>query len=223
MGTARLLMLTAACSLVFTGCNPTVHAPESSISKVKGGVGAYEEHSSGVTNLGNQRNFEQDMAIEGEVSSGCVEAWRKGLKGDEKGAMKQLNDLSQRYPNVGTISFMKGQILDHLGKKEQAIAFYQQAITGKEFSTIHIFKLAEALRVTHRDKEAIEQYNRLLAAAPDFVPGKLGLAKSLLAVDKNSKQAREQLESAVKIPVDDKKTIAEAQALLDQMNGKTTN
>lgn len=217
MGNARLFMLFGV-SLALSSCTPSVHAPDSAISKVKGGTGAYEEHSESVTNLGNQRNFEQDMAIEGEVSQGCVEAWRKGLAHDEKGAMKQLNELGQKYPNVGTIQFMKGQVLDYLGKKEQAITFYKQAITGKEFSTMHLFKLAEALRKTHKDTEAAEQYKRLIASAPDFIPGRIGLAKSLLAVDKHSPEAREQLNETLKIDGDFK----EAKDMLSAMDAKST-
>jgi len=183
---------------------------------VKQGKEAFEEHTNAVVVLNKQSSFEADMTVEAEVSKGCVEAWRKALAGDKKGALAQLDQMSQQYPNISTITFMKGQVLDHCGDKKEAIEFYRKSVTNKEFSTIHIFKLAEALRATNQNQEAAVEYRRLLTMAPDFPPGKIGLAKALLATDKKSAEARKELESVADNGEDiDKK---EAQKLLAQMN-----
>jgi tetratricopeptide (TPR) repeat protein len=190
-------------SVLIAGCNTTVEAPKNNSLTKLSMTGQQSQNQADSQPLASEQqsheNFEAEMEIEGEVSKRCVEAWRKALKGDKKGALADLDTLSKTYPNVATITFMKGQVLDHLGDKKEAIAFYKQAITNNEFSTMRIFKLAEALRATNQNAEAVKEYRRLLAIAPDFVPGKIGLAKSLLATDKASPEAKKQLESALTI------------------------
>jgi predicted Zn-dependent protease len=173
-----------------------VQAPSTPLSAVtiKGGTGV---PSAGSAEVQSENASEAEMDMEGDVSKGCVEAWRKALKGDEKGAMSQLDSLSRKYPGVSTVVFMKGQVMDHLGKKKEAVEYYKQAVSPKEFSTLHIFKLAEALRATQQNQDAITQYRRLNKLAPDFAPGHIGLAKSLLSIDKNSKEATSELDGVV--------------------------
>jgi predicted Zn-dependent protease len=204
------LVLLACCSL--TACNARVQPSSSAVGSVTSGAETVQ--GSREADLSSQENFQADMAIEGEVSDGCVQAWRKALKGDEKGAMAQLDEMSKKYPKVVTVTFMKGQVLDHLGRKAEAAKYYRAAVTDKEFSTIHCFKLAEALRESHQNKEAADEYRRILKSAPEFVPGKIGLAKSLIATDKHSPEARQQLEDAQKI---DPKS-AEVKQLLQSIN-----
>jgi predicted Zn-dependent protease len=156
--------------------------------------GANPPHAEGTAGLESQNNSEAEMEMEGAVAKGCVEAWRKALAGDEKGAMSQLDQLGKTYPNVTTVVFMKGQVLEHLGKKQEAIEFYKKAVGEKEFSTIHIFKLAEALRTTNQNKDAVVQYRRLIELAPGFGPGHIGLAKALFALDKNSPEVQKEVD-----------------------------
>jgi predicted Zn-dependent protease len=213
MGHPRLFLSIIAL-LMLSGCSTTV--PNSAMGDVKRGEETFGQHTNAVVALNKQGSFEADMTLEGEVSKGCVEAWRKALAGDKKGALAQLDQMGRQYPNISTITFMKGQVLDHCGDKKEAIEFYRNAVTNKEFSTIHIFKLAEALRATNQNQEAAVEYRRLLVSAPDFPPGKIGLAKALLATDKKSSEARKELESVVDSGEDlDKK---EAEKLLAQMN-----
>jgi tetratricopeptide (TPR) repeat protein len=134
-----------------------------------------------------------DAEMESEVSKQCLTAWRLELKGDEKEAMALLNTLNQKYPKLGTVELMMGQVMDHAGKPKEAIKFYKEAVRDDEFSSIHTFKLAEALRTTGDAAEASVQYRKLINAAPDFLDARLGLAKSLLVKDKNSSEARLQI------------------------------
>jgi len=203
MDTARFLMACVLAATVLGGCTTTVQAPSSSLGKVT--TAAVPEilpdaEQRARAGLGRSENsLDAEMTIEGEVSGACVHAWRTGLAGDKKGALAELDALSQKYPNVSTVSFMKGQVLAHFGDKEEAIKYYRQAATDKEFSAVRVFKLAEELRAVKRDKEAVIEYRRLLACQPDFVPGKVGLAKVLLDQDKSSAEAKKELESALSI------------------------
>jgi predicted Zn-dependent protease len=150
------------------------------------------------------------MVMEDEISTKCLAAWRIGIAGDLKTAMAQLDALSQKYPKVPTILSMQGQLLDHFGKKQEAIKYYRKAGGGREFSTLNEFKLAEDLRKTKQDKEAIVYYRRLLECDSKFVPAKIGLAKTLLDIDKSSLEAKKELEAALAIEPNNK----EAQELL---------
>jgi tetratricopeptide (TPR) repeat protein len=138
-----------------------------------------------------------DAQAEAAVSEGCVSAWRKALAGDEEGAMAQLHDLDKKYPGLQTTRFMMGQVSERVGKKGESLQYYREAAKGADFNTIHIFKFAEALRTTGDAKGAIVEYRRLLSLLPDFPEGKLGLAKSLLAIDKKSKEARQKVEEVL--------------------------
>jgi tetratricopeptide (TPR) repeat protein len=191
MTSPRLILFVVA-SMMLSSCTTSVQAP-SNIGSVKISDGNSAVPSGGANEAESQNASEAEMEMEGVVSKGCVEAWRKALKGDEKGSMSQLNDLGKRYPGVTTITFMKGEVMEHLGKKKEAVEFYKQSVGAKEFSMLHIFKLAEALRKTGQNKDAIVQYKRLVKIQPDFAPGHLGLGSSLLALDKNSTEGKEEL------------------------------
>lgn len=130
-----------------------------------------------------------DMDAETVISTECVAAWRRELKGDTKGALKQLEDLNTKYPRMTTIAMMQGQICEHAGRKEEAVKFYRAAVRGSEFSTLHQFKLAQALRKAGKSKEAEDSYRKVVKAAPDFTPGKLGLARALFEQDQKSAEA----------------------------------
>lgn len=122
---------------------------------------------------------QMDMNAEAEVSEACVKAWRTALKGDEKGALSQLDQLAKKYPNVGTIAMIRGQIYQRYGDQKGAIECYRQAVSVNEFDSFNRFKLAESLRNSGNSKQALPHYRRLLKSAPDFIDGKLGLAKAL--------------------------------------------
>jgi tetratricopeptide (TPR) repeat protein len=156
---------------------------------------------------------EGDMATMEVVSNGCLTAWRKACAGDEAGSIAMLNDLDKHYPGVLTIQMMTGQVYDHFGKNKEAIEHYKRAITGNEFSSLHVFKLAEAMRKNGDYKGAEGYYRKVLQNAPKFGAAQVGLARCLLATDKQSTEARTLLSEAA----DDEQSAKDAHALLNQL------
>lgn len=141
------------------------------------------------------------------VFNGCLAAWRKCLHGDQPGAMKDLNELDRKYPKTTTIQFMMGQVLDHSGKKHEAVKYYQRALSNSEPNSMYLFKLAEARRASGDIKGAIVEYKRLLELLPNFVPAKLGLARSLQQLDPESPQAIKQIQEALKLEPQNKEAL----------------
>lgn len=167
-----------------TSCSGRVTAPHLS-SPVQ--VTSQSQPSPELERVQNQ----SDSALLAVISGACLEAWRKELAGDEAGAVKQLKELDRKYPRVSTVRFMLGQVMEHSGKKAEAIKYYREAVSQSDFDSMHVFKLAESLRTAGNAKDAIPYYRKLLNGAPDFTEGKLGLAKSLAAVDPKSPEAHE--------------------------------
>jgi predicted Zn-dependent protease len=215
MDAARFLMACVLASAVMSGCTTTVQPPSSSLAKVStaelpAANSPFAQAENGAGLGSSETSHDAEMTMEDEISTKCLAAWRTGLAGNLKEALAQLDVLAQKYPHVPTILSMQGQLLDHFGKKKEAVKYYRQAAVGREFSTLNVYKLAEDLRATKQDKEAITYYRRLLECDPKFVPGKIGLAKALLDMDKKSVEAKKELEGALAIEPDNK----DAQALL---------
>lgn len=162
---------------------------------------------------GGPSPHEGDMATMEVVANGCQTAWRKACAGDEKGAIAMLSDLDKRYPGVLTIQMMTGQVYDHFGKKKEAIEHYRRAVTGNEFGSLHLFKLAEAMRKNGDYKGATGYYRKVLQSAPGFSAAQVGLARCLLATDRQSSEARNLLSEAAS----DELSAKEARALLEQL------
>ena len=179
------------------------------------GCGSSKVQMSGSTqqNLANQKNIYSaaeertatepsggkcvDYVAETEVSEKSLTAWRLGLAGKVDEAMKMLEDLDKKYPNMKTVSFMKGQVQEHAGHKEEALKYYKQAVVGNEFDAMEIFKLAELERETGKTEQAISDYQKLLKLSPAFAPGQLGLAKAFLKQDSKSAAAKQLLQQVV--------------------------
>ena len=163
-----------------------------------------------------------DMQAEEVVSTECLKAWRKAVKGDEKTAMAELKDLEKRYPKISTIKLMMGQVAEHAGNKEDAIKYYAAALEDSEFSSIRVFKLAEALRKAGKFQEAIPHYRRLMKVSSDFMYAKLGLGACLLAIDKKSAEGATLIKETVKLASEElsskqPKTVSEAKAILTEV------
>ena len=188
----------------FTSCTSRVNAPQLS-SPVQ--VTSQNQPVSTPSQLERGLN-QSDFAAEAVISNACVEAWRKELAGDEAGAVKQLKELDKKYPRVSTVRFMLGQVMEHSGKKQEAIKYYRDAVLQSDFDSMHVFKLAEALRTTGNADGAIPYYRKLLKGAPEFTDGKLGLAKALLAVDPKSPEALGILRQIVKDEPKNKEALA---------------
>ena len=128
-----------------------------------------------------------------------------------------LTELDQRYPRMLTIQMMMGQVYEHFGDEKEAIVHYRKAVSGNEFSMYHMFKLAEATRKSGDNKGAAAYYRKVLAGYPTLGGANLGLAKCLLAADKQSSEARTLLSQATSQAASDPVSAKEAQTLLDQL------
>ncbi len=162
-----------------------------------------------------------DYAAETEVSEQSLKAWREGLAGHVPEAMKILDGLDKKYPNMKTVSFMKGQVQEHAGNKELAAKYYKAAVVGDEFDSMKIFKLAEMERQTGKNSDAIKDYQKLLSSVPNFPPAELGLAKAYMKNDAKSVEAKKCLQQVLASdPGGNDKSVIEAKELLRQFNSR---
>lgn len=195
----KALCLTIVLSSL-VGCTSKVSTQGDKLADVKAGsntsqnAGQNDSVPGGTATIGETLSQES----EAELSEGCVQAWRKALKGNEKEAMAQLDDLSKKYPKALTITFMKGQVQEQLGHKQQSIDYYREAVKKSGMNSMYMFKLAEALNDAGKYKEAIPTYRNLIGLNPHFPPARIGIAKALWSLDKKSTEAREQIEFALK-------------------------
>ncbi|MBS2002318.1 MAG: tetratricopeptide repeat protein [Cyanobacteria bacterium SZAS LIN-5] len=210
MKRTSLWCFSVATVLLAGGCSKTLTTSEAT-RKVEKGQNLYyrsddaanpsssssSREASALVAAQNQQLSGFNAEVETAVAEQSLIAWRKALAGDEKGSLAMLDKLDEKYPDILTLKFMRGQILEHFGKKKEALKYYQMAVTGNEFSSIKLFKLAEIKRTTGDAKGAVEDYRLLVQRAPDFAPAKLGLAQSLLALDKNSEEGKKLVEEVL--------------------------
>lgn len=142
-------------------------------------------------------------------------SWQKTRAADERSAMEQLEALEKAYPTQSTVQFMKGQVAEHFGHHEAAITFYRQASQKNLISSMTLFKLAENERMAGKNKDAVDDYRKLLHGQPNFVPAEVGLARALLALDVKSSEARSLAQKAV---ADDPQD-TQAKKLLAELTG----
>ncbi len=196
MQAIRCLTLITSVCVVLSGCSSQVAVPDSASNNVTiGSSASVKQGSNGAIPVVEP----VDLVAEEAIAKSSLEAWRKGLAGDVDGAMKQLEELNKKYPKAITVRFMMGQVLDHSGRKAEAVKHYREAVKQSQFNRMYIFKLAESLRTTGDAKGAAENYRELLALDPTFAPAKVGLAKALWMQDKDSQEARKQVEEALAI------------------------
>jgi tetratricopeptide (TPR) repeat protein len=111
-------------------------------------------------------NTHFDMAAEDAIANSCIHAWRKAVNDqDEKAAMAELLSLEAKYPQVSTIPLMMGQVKTHFKKNKEAIFFFEKALKGSEFSTMHRIKLAQAYKNDGQYAKAVKQYEQILKRA----------------------------------------------------------
>lgn len=176
---------------------------------------AEDKSSSTTTSSGSIfRANSPEMAAETEISDKSLKAWRLALKGDEKGSLAILDELDQKFPKMKTVAFMRGQVLEQLGKKAEAVKYYQLAATGNDFDLLTAFKVAETTRTSGDTKKAIQLFRGLTEKAPEFVPAHLGLAQSLLTEDRQSEEGKKELHNVLNVDPDSK----EAKKLLAQID-----
>lgn len=211
MKSSMSILVVAQTALLVCGCTSSVKTDPSKLAQVSIKARGSEPASVAAKKVNGEYSpevvtqeasasnvrIEVDMQAEGIISKECLEAWRKALKGDEKGAMAQLDDLEKRYPKVSTVQFMKGQVLEHLGKGEEAVKYYRASLDNSEYSSIRQFKLAQAYVKLKKYKEAEGIYRKLLKTFTDFPDAKLGLARCLIAQDTHSKEGHQLLAETV--------------------------
>lgn len=178
---------------VVSACTSSIKADQTKLAdlKVKQPNGEYSPKVASPEASAAGIKIDIDMEAESVISKECLEAWRKALKGDEKGSMAQLDDLEKRYPKFSTIKFMKGQVLEHLGKGEEAIKYYRESLDNSEYSSIRQFKLAQALVKVKKYKDAETIYRKLFKTYNDLPDAKLGLARCVIAQDAHSKEGHQ--------------------------------
>jgi len=196
MKTLRFAGLVSGLCLITSGCSTRVTVPDSASNNATIGSSAASTHQ---TSEARPLVEPVDLDAEETISKGSVQAWRKGLAGDVDGAMKQLDELNKKYPKAITVRFMMGQVLERSGRKAEAVKYYRDAVRQSQFNLMYLFKLAESLRTTGDSKGAVQTYKDLLALDPNFVPAKIGLARALWKLDKNSPEARTQIEESLAV------------------------
>ncbi len=224
MRMTHICLLVFLCTLVHgCGASSKVQLSEGTRESLGNQKNIYSTETSGSRVAKQPGSAEQcvDYAAETDVSEQCVKAWRLAIAGDAPGGMKILEGLDKRYPNMKTVTFMKGQIQQHVGNKELAMKYYKDAVVGDEFDSMKMFKLAEMERETGRESEAIMDYRKLLTSVPNFPPAELGLAKAYLKGDAKSVDAKKCLQQVLAADPDgtDKSTV-EAKQLLEQFNSR---
>ncbi|HEY9731475.1 MAG TPA: tetratricopeptide repeat protein [Drouetiella sp.] len=207
MKRTSLWCFSLATLLLASGCSKTLTTSEATRRGEKGENLYYEKdgvksaptsrEASALAAAENQQLSGFNAEVETAVANQSLIAWRKAIAGDEKGSLALLDQLDEKYPNILTLKFMRGQVLEHFGKKKEALKYYQMAVTGNEFSSFKLFKLAEIKRTTGDAKGAAEDYRLLVKRAPDFAPAKLGLAQALLQLDKKSEEGRKLVEEVL--------------------------
>ncbi|CAN5212232.1 hypothetical protein BH10CYA1_BH10CYA1_43660 [soil metagenome] len=209
MKRTSLWCFSLATLLLSSGCAKTITTSEVT-KKQESGENLYygkdgvqhpptSREASALASAQNQQLSGFNAEVETAVADQSLVAWRKAIAGDEKGSLALMDKLDEKYPNILTLKFMRGQILEHFGKKKEALKYYQMAVTGNEFSSLKLFKLAEIKRTTGDAKGSIEDYQVLLKRAPDFVPAKVGLAQAYLALDKNSAEGKKLIGEALEL------------------------
>ena len=221
---------------LLSGCGATVHAPDAAtknaanaqLSKNLVGSGKFvADKKDGVicdeSSISSSKvdavagsNFSPDspdMKAETDVDEKVLTAWRLAVKNDEKNSLEMIDALDKKYPKFKTVAAMHAQILDHFGRKKEALKYYEEATSGNDFDLLHTFKMARVYRTAGDTKTAIVKYRKLVKEAPDFPPGKFGLAQALLSEDKNSAEARDLLGS---LHADDRSTLEAEEAAANE-------
>ncbi len=186
-------------AILLCGCTSSIKTDSTKLAKVRMKNGEYPISAVSPEASAAGTKIEIDMSAEAEITKQCLEAWRKALKGDGKGSIAQLDALEKKYPTFSTVKLMKGQVLDRIGKPDEAVKYYQESLQDSQFSSIRSFKLAQAYIRAKRYKEAEPLYRKICQSYEDMLDPKLGLARSLLGQDKNSKEGKELVAETAKL------------------------
>ncbi len=188
--------------LSLAGCSGQVTTPDGRLADLDIGDVKHRSSSGGI-----QIGEPLDLQAEEEIATGCLTAWRQALAGDDDGAMLKLKDLEKKHPKATTVVFMMGQIAEHGGRKEDAVRYYAQVAEKSKSNNMYLFKLAESLRATGDANKAAARYRELIERFPDFAPGRVGLARALMEVDRHSREAARQIQVVLDTDPDNKEAL----------------
>ncbi|HEY9712811.1 MAG TPA: tetratricopeptide repeat protein [Chroococcales cyanobacterium] len=207
----KFCLTALAVAVTAAGCAKTVKAPKEAFDQLR----CVADEKVGVPRSVTRapETGVLDMNAQADISEQCVKAWRMAGDGDGKGALAILDKLESQYPNVSTVHMMKGQVLDRLGRKKEAVKFYQQSALQSDFSALHLFKYAESLRTTGDAKAAIPQFRKLLQMAPGYAPARLSLARCLNTENPHSAEAIQYVEDVLNTDPDNQ----QAKQLLSEL------
>jgi predicted Zn-dependent protease len=199
--------------LSLSACSTNMQTPsQEKLSTVQTGAVLTAQESNSATQM-----EEESSAADAnpKISDGCLAAWRQAIAGDEKGAMNKLTALDAEFPRSTSVQLMMGQVCNHFGKKKEAVAHYHLTVSRSLSNPVFIYKLAESMRTSGDAAGSIVQFRKALSISPDFAPAKIGLAKALLKLDKNSVEARTQIKEVLAQDPNDKdaKSLAEQTGL----------
>jgi tetratricopeptide (TPR) repeat protein len=90
----------------------------------------------------------------------------------------------QKYPNEFTAHFNLGAALQSMGRVEEAIRTYRQALRIKPDDAIARNSLGTALQTMGKLEEAITEYREVLRVRPDYANAHYNLGTSLLSLGK---------------------------------------
>lgn len=193
-------------AIALTGCASRIQ-PADHLKSVSYGDNSAQQFTAGQIN----------MAEEQAVADGVLKAWRKAIEckkagSDETEAMKMLEELDKKHPDISTVQLMMGQVKDHFGKPKEALEHYKKAHSVNSFSSLQTFKLAESMRKSGDAKGSIPHYKRLVDnlenatgqyGREDFkqllISVRLGLARALKEDGSDMKAAEEQIKKSLEL------------------------
>ncbi|HKP12744.1 MAG TPA: tetratricopeptide repeat protein, partial [Blastocatellia bacterium] len=96
----------------------------------------------------------------------------------------------EKYPNDFTAHFNLGAALQSLGRLEEAISYYRQALRIKPNDAVARNSLGTALQTGGKLEEALGEYREALRIQPDYVNAHYNLGTSLLSLGQAEEAAR---------------------------------
>ncbi len=113
--------------------------------------------------LNNTRQVAQDP--DGTKLKSMVNLYSKGYYHE---AFTQSSKLLKEFPNSATLYNIKGAASHGLGRLDQALEAYNNALAIKPDYALAYSNMANALRDQNRLEEAIKAYSRAISIKPDF-------------------------------------------------------
>ena len=228
----KSMLILIASSLLISACTGRAKVSQEGLSSIST---ADQSKTANAMNAGPGEKFDP---VEDElISKETLKAWRHALahdttqqtmddakykelrQKDEQEAMDMLQTLSKAHPSSSYIKTMMGQVKQHFGKKEEAAAYYEEAMLQNRRDPILIFKLAETKRTSGKTAQALTYYMKVLQLQPDFPGAQVGVARCMMADSNTAADGRKMLDEILAKNPDDK----DAKAALAEAPAKKSN